>query len=86
MMDESRGSSSTDEFAELFRSDPYFRQSLYNSDYMDYMDEDAGTEDERRRPARRSPAQRRETEIGGSEAVIDHGSAQDPSCSGKGKA
>ena len=61
MMDGSRGSSSTDEFAELFRNDFYFRESLYNSDYVDRPDEsccsdaemegegdeeDAGKEDE----------------------------------------
>ena len=41
MMDGSRGSSSTDEFAELLRSDPYFRESLYNSEYMDRPQEES---------------------------------------------
>jgi hypothetical protein len=42
MMDGSRGSSSTDEFAELFRSDPDFREALYNnSEYMDRPQEES---------------------------------------------
>ena len=42
----SRGSSSTDEFAELFRNDFYFRESLYNTDYRERPDESCCSEAE----------------------------------------